>query len=540
MEKTFDVIIIGGGPNGLLAGAYLSRAGQKVLVLEKRYEMGGGLATEEVSAAGFYHNTHAIYMMMTDYAPAYKDLELEERFSLKHIYPPLQIDMPLKDGNWIGIYNDLEKTCQSFAKFSQKDADAYRELYNKYQVWMDDFLGPYTYIQPRATLEIAAQMDALEMGREMAELAEMTPAEMIQDWFSDPHVQGLMINAICFWGLDPTQSGLGYLVPLYLNRTSNYRICETGSHALTQSLIKNIWENNGMLLTSQDVKRIIVENGEAKGVEMADGTVFESGAVLSTVDLNQTFIDMVGEENLDSEFVEGIKMWMWEHWAFLGVHLALEEPPSFSDPELNNALITILGCETLEDYLEEYKAIEENRVSDNPIAHCTIPTIHDPTQCRLPGKHTGILQAHVPYDLADGGAEKWWNMPFYTEQAEKLIALMRQYAPNITEETIIKYYVSTPVGYASKFKDMVKGSYKQGAYHPFQMGYTRPNEDCSDHRSPIKGLFMGGACTYPGGTILMANGYLAADAICEDMGIEKWWPEPEMIKKAREKGIPPF
>jgi len=540
MEKKFDVIIIGGGPNGLLAGAYLSRAGQKVLVLEKRYEMGGGLATEEVTAGGFYHNTHAIYMMMTDYAPAYKDLELEEKYSLRHLYPPLQIAMPLKDGNWLGIYNDVEKTCRSLAKFSQKDADAYRALYEKYQVWMEDFLGPYTYVQPRATLEIAAQMDALEMGREMAELAEKTPAEMIQEWFSDPHVQGLMINAICFWGLDPTQSGLGYLVPLYLNRTSHYKICETGSHALTQSLIKNIWENKGVLLTSQDVKRIIVEGGQAKGVEMEDGTVFESKAVLSTVDHQQTFLNMVGEEHLDSEFVKGIKMWMWEHWAFFGVHLALEEAPQFRDPELNNALITILGCETLEDYLEEYKAIEEKKVCDKPIAHCTIPTIHDPTQCRFPGKHTGILQAHVPYDLADGGAEKWWNRPFFNEQAEKLIGLLREYAPNLTDEKIIKYYVSTPIGYASKFRDMVQGSYKQGAYHPFQMGYTRPNEECSSHRSPIKNLFMGGACTYPGGTILMANGYLAAEAICEDMGIGKWWPEPEMIRKAREKGIPPF
>jgi phytoene dehydrogenase-like protein len=87
---------------------------------------------------------------------------------------------------------------------------------------------------------------------------------------------------------------------------------------------------------------------------------------------------------------------------------------------------------------------------------------------------------------------------------------------------------------------MVKGSFKQGLYHPLQMGYVRPNEECSNHRSPIKGLYMGGSCTYPGGTVLLACGYLAADAVCEDLGIKKWWPEPEMIKKAREKGIPPF
>src|SRR3990172_3408468 len=125
MEKTYDVIVIGGGPNGLTAAAYLAKAGLKVLVLEKRYEMGGGLATEEVTTAGFYHNTHAIYMMMTEYAPAYRDLKLEEQYGLKHIYPPLQHAMPFEDGSCLCLYNDLEKTCESIAKFSKKDADSY-------------------------------------------------------------------------------------------------------------------------------------------------------------------------------------------------------------------------------------------------------------------------------------------------------------------------------------------------------------------------------------------------------------------------------
>jgi phytoene dehydrogenase-like protein len=85
---------------------------------------------------------------------------------------------------------------------------------------------------------------------------------------------------------------------------------------------------------------------------------------------------------------------------------------------------------------------------------------------------------------------------------------------------------------------MVKGSIKQGEYNPLQMGYNRPNPECSQHRSPIKNLYMGGACTYPGGTILLGSGYLAAEAVAEDLGIEKWWNTPEIVTKAREKGIP--
>jgi|GEM_PF-6968879 len=103
-------------------------------------------------------------------------------------------------------------------------------------------------------------------------------------------------------------------------------------------------------------------------------------------------------------------------------------------------------------------------------------------------------------------------------------------------DDILIFTVSTPFDVKNKFSDMVRGSIKQGQYHPYQMGYNRPNPECSQHHSPIKGLYMGGACTYPGGTILLGSGFLAADAVCEDLGIKKWWGVPECVAKARAKG----
>jgi len=529
MDKKYDVIIIGGGPNGLTAGAYLSKAGLKVLVMEKRYEMGGGVATEEVTHGGFYHNTHAIYMMMVDYAPAYQDLELEKLYGLKHIYPPLQFAMPLTDGNCVCLYSDLDKTCDSIARFSPEDASAYRNLSIKFQGWMDNFLGPYTSVQPTPTIDMAIQMERLEMGKE-------------KGWFNNEQVRALMLNAVCFWGLDPEQSGLGYLVPLYMNRTVNYRICRGGSHMLTQSLIKAVLENGGTLLTNQNLKRIVVEDGEARGVERDDGAVFEARVVLSTLDTHQTFIKLVGEGNLDEEFCEVLKPWMWEHWAFFSTHLALKEAPKFKaaekDPEIDRGLIYLLGGETVEDYMKHYRAIENKEVDEKPIISCTFPTVFDPLQCRHSGLHTGLVQEHVPYDLKEGGSKKWYSIPFKEEISGRALDVLNRFAPNINEESIRAKYISTPVDCENKFLDMVKGSIKQGQYHPLQMGYMRPNEHCSGHRSPIRGLYMGGACTYPGGTVLLGSGYLAAEVVVEDLGAKKWWKEPEMITKAREKGMP--
>src|SRR4030043_41746 len=124
-DREYDVIIIGGGPNGLEIAAYLAKAGQKVLLLEQRFEAGGGMATEQLTLPDFYHN-HAIFHIMVDLAPIYKDLDLEKEYGLKHVLPELQWAMPLSDGRCLCVYTDLEKTCASIAQFSKKDAEADR------------------------------------------------------------------------------------------------------------------------------------------------------------------------------------------------------------------------------------------------------------------------------------------------------------------------------------------------------------------------------------------------------------------------------
>jgi len=541
-ERKFDVVVIGGGPNGLTAGAYLAKAGQRVLVLERRHEMGGGLATEEITgSAGFYCNTHAVYMMMADYAPPYQDLELEKLYNLKHIYPPLQFAMPFADGRCLCLYTDLDKTCDSIAKFSKEDADSYRDMYHRYKRYTDEFLAPATYVQPVPTIEQAMNLEKTEMGREIAALSEKTPQEMVDDLFRNERVRAMMLHIACMWGLDPDQAGVGYLFPLYINRATNYRLCAGGSHMLAQALIKVILENGGQLLTSAMIKQIGVKDGAATHVELEDGRVYEaSKAIISTIDQHQTFLNLVGEENISKDFTESVKAWMWEHWSLMGIHMALEEAPDFTaasaDPEINRAFIYLLGYETPEDFINHYNAIRRGEVDGKAGFNCCFPTVHDALQTRHTGKHTGLISQMATYNLKEG-AERWYSLEFKREQAQRCLTTLRRYAPNITDDKVRNLYVSTPVDIENKFADMVRGSMKQGQYHPLQMGYMRPNEYCSLHRSPIKNLYMGGSCTYPGGTILLGAGYLAADAVCEDWGIKRWWSEPEMVTKAREKGV---
>jgi len=179
MAKKYDVVIIGAGPNGLIAGAYLSKAGLKTLIVEKRLEAGGGLATEESTLPMFLHNTHSIYHMMVEYAPAYKDLRLEESYRVKYIRPPLQFVMPFRDGRSLCLYTDVEKTCSSIARFSAKDADSYREMHQRFQSYMEEFLAPATYVSPLSALDQTAKLEAHPIGKEILEAFHRFPGGQV-------------------------------------------------------------------------------------------------------------------------------------------------------------------------------------------------------------------------------------------------------------------------------------------------------------------------------------------------------------------------
>jgi phytoene dehydrogenase-like protein len=142
----------------------------------------------------------------------------------------------------------------------------------------------------------------------------------------------------------------------------------------------------------------------------------------------------------------------------------------------------------------------------------------------------------APFDRDDGGAERWLQHEVREETAERQLAMLARYAPNLTREKVLWTYATTPADIENKFANMVKGSYKQGAYHPLQMGYLRPNQDCSQYRTPVKNLYLGGASVAPGGMVLFGPGYNCSNAIAEDFAIEKWWKEPEYVTAACEEG----
>jgi phytoene dehydrogenase-like protein len=539
MAEQYDGIILGAGPNGLTVAAYLAKAGLKILLLEKRFEAGGGLATEQVTLPGFLHNTHAVYMPMVDYAPPLKDFDeyLTKDYDLEFVFPQLVMAMPFADGSSLCLYQDVDKTCESIAQFSKKDAETYRRVQDRFRVLTEDFLGPATYEMAKPAFEQMIKLQTTDVGREISEWTEKTPRGIVNELFENDRVRTLFLYLSCMWGLHYDLEGVSYLVPLMFNRAVNYRLVVGGSHHLAHLFTKVLYRHGGMIISPVTVKRIVIENGKATGVELEDGTLYKAERfVASSLDPYQTFFKYVGENNLEPSFVTRTKDWKWELSSLFHVHLALDEAPQFKaaqgNPELNKAFILVLGYESQEDLVRHYDAIHAGELYPGGL-NCCFPSLHDPKQAPI-GKHTGLISLHAPYTLKDGGAQNWYRIR--EKESARCVELLRNYAPNIIGDNILWHYITSPLDIENKFKDMVHGSYKQGAYLPLQMGYLRPNEECSQYATPIKNLYMCGASTFPGGLITFGPGYNAANRIADDLGVERWWKEPECVTVGRARG----
>ncbi|MCL5406773.1 MAG: NAD(P)/FAD-dependent oxidoreductase [Deltaproteobacteria bacterium] len=533
--ENFDVIILGAGPNGLTTGAYLAKAGLKVLALEKRHEVGGGLATEEVTLPGFLHNTHAIYMPMIDYAPAIEDLGMTAD-KIRWLQPQPAMTMHFSDGYALSIYSDHERTSASIRQFSEKDARTYLEIGPRFAELTDKFLAPATYKEAEPVFDALMKMQSHEIGREVHHYTEQTPKDIVFSLFENERVRTLFLYAACMWGLDWDLEGVSYLVPLLINRASQYRLTVGGSHRLAHWIYKAMYQHGGRVWTSVRIKRIVMEGGKAVGVELEDGTLLRSKIVVSSLDPHQTFFKYIGEEHLEADFAKRLKDYRWESHSHFTYHMALEQAPRFElagkYPELEKSFIHVMGFDTPQDLIDHWQRTQKGKLEKSGF-NCCFYSLFDPGLAPK-GKHIGLVSQHVPYRINGGDPEAWYGER--KSHAARCIDVLEKYVPNI-RDILMADYISTPLDIENKFWDMKEGSIKQGAYTPLQMGYLRPNEHCSQYRTPVEGLYVCGASVFPGGLILLGAGYNAASRIVEDVGCTRWWPTPEKVARAEKMGL---
>jgi len=519
-EQTYDGIIIGSGQHGLVLGSYLARAGLKILLLERRLIYGGGLSTTEVTKPGFYHQMHSVNHFNITEAPWYKDLGLANK--VRYVTPRYDFAQPHRDGTALVFSRYIDETCESIGHFSKKDAETYRDWNRRADLISDHIFWPERYSEPLPEAERDELLSRSSVGRDFLQIIDRQPLTAVTELFEDERVRLLLLFKMSLFGTVlydqvTTRSPMGALVRGF-DLVANYQVAVGGSVALARSLMETFIAAGGEFRSGAHVDRILVDGGKATGVQLADGTTIRSRFVASTVDVPQTFLEMVGEDQLPVEYQEKVHNFKQTAWSLYGVHLALNEPPRHIgtdfDPHVNESLKVNVACESIEQLFAMHEEVAQGKIPSKLSFGTGSVTQFDPSQAPA-GKATAYAWHAMPY-APDGDPENIESVK--EELTDRIIETWREWAPNLTEDNIIAKHTYTANDYTKEIINMVDGDIFVGSFTGEQTMWNH-----FGYRTPIEGLYMAGSPTHPGGAISGGGGYIASRIIAEDLGVPLWW-----------------
>jgi len=515
-DETADIVVAGGGHNSLVAAAYLAKAGFGVVVLEARDVIGGNTTTEELTLPGFRHDSCSTAHNLIQASPTirFNELGLTD-YGLEYLYPDPVVHVPFPDGTALTQWRDLERTCDEFAKFSRRDADAFRRLIAEYGA-VKDIIGRYRYTPvgwgPSLDEALSAHPDGGRWLRRQAASAWDVIREEFEDW----HSRAFMLWMAFMTVQPPDRPGTGlqaYSI-VYGRQQHSWTMPRGGSIALPRALVGVITGCGGTVLTGQRVTRLLIDEGRCAGVETAAGVRFYARrAVLSTIHVTQ-LLDLAPDAAWGDDFRYGVQTWRPGVSMFV-THYALAAPPVFRS---SGGTITPVasGIPTSVDRMLRVGS-EFGRglvATDDPVLLVICPTAADPS--RAPeGRHTLKVIGFQPYELP-GGPQRWDEIKAEVSAAN--LAHLRRYASNLTDETILASVVESPLDLERRNAHNWHGSCHGGDMSLAQSGRLRPAPGWAGHRLPIPGLYQTGATTHPGGSVSAAPGRNAAMVMLKDLG----------------------
>jgi len=523
-NSRYDVIVIGGGHNGLVHAAYLGRAGKRVLVLERRHVLGGAAVTEEIFP-GFKFSVCS-YVVSLLRPEIIRELDLP-----RHGMEILLLDgtvTPMPDGNYLWRVNDHAKTRREIARHSRLDAEAYEEFENA-MAQMSRFVKPLLGIAPpdptslhprdlKKLLFLARHFRALSSEEKytLIRLMTMSAAEFLDPWFETDVLKAtLSASGIIGTCLGVRSPGTAYvLLHHYMGEIDgtfrSWGFSRGGTGAISAAIASAAREAGVEIRTRAPIARVLIKNGRAIGVVLENGDEFRADVVSSSVDPNRTFLRMVGPDELPGEFVEEVR-----RYKFRGssgkVNLALDALPEFKClPGPGAHLRGAISISPSLEYMERaYDEAKYGNFSSCPYMDIVVPSLTDPTVAP-PGKHVmSCFVQYAPYKLKEGT----WDQK-REAFGDTVIGTLAEYAPNI-KNIIVGRQVLTPLDLEREW-GLTEGNIFQGELSLEQLFFLRPVPGWAQYRTPIKSLYMCGSATHPGGGIMGAPGRLAALEILKD------------------------
>ena len=514
--------MVGGGHNGLTCAGYLAKAGQKVLVLEARPVAGGGCATEELTAPGFTHNFHSNFHGLIHWGPVYRDLELE-RHGARYLWPENQFAHVFPDGDALVCSLGVDETVKSIERFSRRDARVFRDLAREYGDALKNAMVPSFFAPPQRPSQEIAPLEETVDGLRALWGNFTTPNHLARALFDSPEVQ----TWIGFWVAQLAGTGdvfgLGANYPVMLAGSLEpfgWAIAVGGSNTLAQAMVSFVEEHGGTVRVDAPVRQIEVTDGHAAAIRLDNGERIEARTVVSNLDPRMTFLELVGEGELEEAFARSVKRWRYDAMSMFCLYLALETPVRWQAAELEPKVqrcFAVSICEDLQLLEDNASDCRLGMPPRTPGLFTVHPSLFEPSLAPA-GKEACFVEQIAPYELRDGS---WQDErePY----AETVLARWREYASGLEPSNVAARYISSPIDIERVMPSMRHGDWNHGEMSQDQLGIFRPFYEYPPYRTAFDNVYLCGASTHPGGSISGACGHNAAGAICEDLGIARWW-----------------
>ncbi len=522
--QTHDVIIIGGGHNGLACAAYLARAGMDVLVLERRDLLGGASSTEEIWPG--YQISSGAYVLSLMPPEIVSELELERHGYRVSILDP-DYWVPFPDGTHLTLWGDAVKTAEEIARLNKKDAEAYVE-FDKYFYRVGQMLQDLQFVvPPNLTLRDIPRWLAIGgklrhwTRRDIAEIVRLftiSGAEFLDEWFEDERVKGALgtqtiLGAWC----GPMSPGSAYVLLHHWiggidGRPGAWGWVHGGMGAISRSLADSARAAGASIHEAAAVRRVIVQGERATGVELEDGSVLRAKQVISNAHPITTYLDLVGEEHLSDEVVRAIRRYRTKSGS-VKVNLALGElpkPSAWNGATPGAPHTGIMAISPSLEYLERaWDDAKYGRTSEHPYLEAVFPTVFEP-DLAPEGKHIALCFTQFgPYELREGS----WDDE-REAYGQKIVQTLDEYCPGFASG-VEHMEVLAPPDIEERY-GLIGGNIMQGEMAVDQMFCFRPIPGYGDYRTPIAGLYLCGGGTHPGGGVSGVPGRNCAQAVRRD------------------------
>ncbi len=510
MSTTVDVVVAGGGHNSLITAGYLAKAGYECLVLDARPTVGGGAATEELTLPGFHFDSCSTGHTLIQPNPVLRgdELGLKSEYGLEYVSPDPVAHVVFPDGESFTHWLDLDRTCEEIARFSPRDAHAYRRALQEFAEIREP-LGRYRF----NPIGYVPSLDVLLGDRpKWLRRIAMSAWDVVRREYEDQHIRSYMLWQ-AFQTAQPVDSpGSGLLAYSIVagRQAQSWTLPRGGSGELPRALLDMLTDHGATVVTGKRVVELVVEGGRCTGVVTDDGERYLARrAVLSTIHV-KSLVGMAPADAWGEDFLYGVDTYD-PGISILAQYYATTEAPQLVAPGGTQTAVSAGVVGWPEDVLHAGRDVREGRLLHARWLLIATPTLVDPSRAPA-GKHTVKLLSMVPWEAGED-----WETLKHDVAAENVEALRRA-APNMTPDVVLAELVKSPVDIERHNPHMWHGTIHGGDRSYANDGARRPVPGWAQHRMPIAGLYQTGATTHPGGSVTGAPGRNAAVVMLEDLG----------------------